>query len=244
MNPAKPYADFVVKLITRYPTLADVRKAGRARIRKLFYGLGSRERIEQRIAALFENIPLTTDQVLLECGACKAQVLAAQLEILNQSIRQYDRRICQVLQQHDRFPVFDSLPCGSNSKARLIAALGDDLSRFGSAQELAAAVGIAPITTQSGKSRYVSSRWACSKFLRQTFHEFAGITIPRCAWSKAFYESQMAKGKSARMAKRALANKWIRIIFRCWQSGTPYNEAQYLKRLQTNHSPLFAKIAS
>jgi transposase len=242
MKAAKPYAEFLLRLIAKYPTLAAAKKAGRPRIRKLFYGLGSTIRTEERIEALFTAQPLTTDEVVLNTSSRKVQLLARQLLLLNQAIRDYDREIRQALNQHPQASVVDSLPCGVTSKARIIAALGDDKQRYPSATELNSAVGIAPITTQSGKSRYVSSRWATSKFLRQTFHEFAGVTIKRCPWSKAFYDSQLANGKTTRMAKRALAYKWIRIIYRCWQSDTPYDQQKYMQRLIQTQSPLARKL--
>ena len=48
-----------------------------------------------------------------------------------------------------------------------------------------------------------------------------------------------AKGKSPQMAKRALAYKWQRIIFRCWQDRVPYDEATYIERLKKTNSPLY-----
>ena len=244
MKAAKPYAEFLLKLIVKYPTLAAVHQAGKTRVRKLFYGLGSTERIEKRIDALFNANPLTNDEVVLSSSARKAQWLAQQLLVLNQAVRQYDAAIRRALRQHWLQSVVQTLPCGVTSKARIIAALGDDKLRYASATDLTAAVGIAPLTTQSGKSRYVSSRWATSKFLRQTFHEFAGVTINRCRWSRAFYDSQISIGKTPCMAKRALAYKWIRIIYRCWQTETPYDDQQYLKRLAETGSPLARKISA
>ncbi len=243
MKAAKPYAEFLLRLIAKYPTLAATKKAGKARVRKLFYGLGSTARIEERIEAVFTAQPLTTDEVVLNTSSRKAQLIARQLLLLNQAIREYDREIRKALSQHPQASVVQTLPCGHTSKARIIAALGDDKQRYRSATELTSAVGIAPITTPSGKSRYVSSRWATSKFLRQTFHELAVVTIKRCPWSKAFYDSQIAKGNTSRMAKRALAYKWIRIIYRCWQTGTPYDQQKYLQRLIQTQSPLSKKLA-
>jgi hypothetical protein len=131
------------------------------------------------------------------------------------------------------------LPAGSsNARARLIVALGDDRGRYGDAAGLQSASGIAPLTTQSGKQRYVSSRWACSKFMGQTFHEYAGLSIGKCRWANSFYESQMKKGKSSSTAKRALAYKWIRIIYRLWQTGEAYDDAKYEARLIACGSPL------
>ena len=201
MKAAKPYAEFLLKLVAKYPNHQAVQKAGKTRIRKLFYGLGNKARIEERIESLFTAQPLTTDQVILSTSARKAQSIAQQLLLLNKSIRQYDLEIRQALNDHPRSFLVDSLPCGTTSKARILAALGDDKQRYPSATSLTAAVGIAPITTQSGKSRYVSSRWATSKFMRQTFQAFAGIVFTRCPWSKAFYDNQISNGKSSSMAK-------------------------------------------
>lgn len=103
---------------------------------------------------------------------------------------------------------------------------------------------VAPLTVQSGKLRCVHSRWACSKFLRQIFHEFAGVSITHGGWAKTFYDQQLARGKSASVAKRALAYKWIRILFRWWQDRKPYNEALYVQRLKANQSPLADIIAA
>ena len=43
---------------------------------------------------------------------------------------------------------------------------------------------------------------------------------------------------------RALAFKWIRIIWKCWQTRTPYNELLYLESLRKSGSPLLKFIAS
>ncbi len=46
------------------------------------------------------------------------------------------------------------------------------------------------------------------------------------------------KGKSHQSAIRALAFKWIRIIYRCWKTRTQYDEAKYLLALEARKSPL------
>jgi hypothetical protein len=43
---------------------------------------------------------------------------------------------------------------------------------------------------------------------------------------------------------RALAFKWIRILYRCWQTRTPYDETTYLNALKRRGSPLIHAIAS
>lgn len=244
MSPAKIYADFMVRLLLKYPTLAAAQAAGRNKLRKLFFATGTKNKIEQRLDAIMDAVPLATDEVLLRTSARRAQAICGQLDSLNKSIRQYDRLIEQLVKLHADYKVVEALPCGAKSKARILAALGDDRSRFASAEQLASATGIAPITTQSGKQRYVSSRWACSKFLRQTFHEFAGLSITKSRWAKAFYQSQLAHHKSPQVARRALAYKWLRIIYRCWQMREAYDEERYVQRLTATNSPLAKQLAA
>ena len=81
-------------------------------------------------------------------------------------------------------------------------------------------------------------RYRAPTFLRQTFVEWAGETVPRSFWAKAYYEQQRAKGLSRQATLRSLALKWIRIHFRFWQDRTPYDEAAYLLALQRSGSPL------
>lgn len=239
LKPSKAYSEFVIKLTLKYPTLDLVQKAGKTKLRKFFYSIGTKEKMESRLELLMNSVPITTDPVILRTCARQCQAIAAQIDVLNQSIKGYDAEIKRLVKQHQDYPIVATLPGASdNTHARLIAALGDDRNRYDSAEALQAAAGIAPITTQSGKSRYVKARWACSKFLKQTFHEYAGLSIAKCDWARRYYEQMLAKGKSKQMARRALAYKWLRIIYRCWKTSQPYNETHYLARLKETGSKL------
>ena len=77
----------------------------------------------------------------------------------------------------------------------------------------------------------------------QTFHQYANISIRYSVWAKALYEHLRAKGKGRHAAIRVVAFKWIRIMFRCWQERTPYDEIAYIKTLQKRGSYLFGRIA-
>jgi len=116
--------------------------------------------------------------------------------------------------------------------------MGSDRSRFESASEIQQYSGIAPVTDRSGKHVWIHRRFACPKFLRQTFHEFAGQSIKFCAWARAYYDMKRGVGKGHHAAVRALAYKWIRIIFRCWQDRVGYDEKTYIRALQRSGSPV------
>jgi len=94
------------------------------------------------------------------------------------------------------------------------------------------------VTERSGKKKWVHSRWACPKFLRQSFHEWAGHSIAQSVWARTYCQQQRQRGKDHHAVVRALAFKWIRIVFRCWQDRVAYDETRYLRTLATRGSHL------
>ena len=79
--------------------------------------------------------------------------------------------------------------------------------------------------------------------MKQTFHEFSDQSIRFSKWARAHYDELRSRGKDHHAALRALAYKWIRILFRCWKDRKPYSEEQYLAALRRRGSPLAEKIA-
>ena len=167
-------------------------------------------------------------------SCCKAALnFARTLREVPAVIRSYDQDLEKLIREHPDFAIIDSLPgVGPVLAPRLIAALGTQRDRYQSASELQCYSGIAPVLASSGKQSWVHWRWACPKFLRQTFQEWAVHSLASCAWAKDYYQQQRAKGKPGNTAVRALAYKWIRILFRCWKDRTPYCESTYLQGLE------------
>jgi hypothetical protein len=52
-----------------------------------------------------------------------------------------------------------------------------------------------------------------------------------CAWARAHYDVQRARGKGHQAAIRSIAFKWIRILVRCWKDHTLYDESRYIQGL-------------
>jgi len=103
--------------------------------------------------------------------------------------------------------------------------------------------GIAPVLKRSDQSTTVHRRFARPLFLHQSFIEYANESIRHSLWARAFYQMQKARKKSHWVIIRALAYKWIRILYRCWQERTAYDELRYLKSLQKTRSPLLPYLA-
>ena len=231
----------------RWPSLQQLKQATPSSIRKFYRAQGYRgeDKLEQLIANIKKAQPLTEDGAVLLASAMKVRALVSQIPLLTQAIEGYDQQIASLFAQHDDATLFGSFPgAGASLAPRLLAAFGSDRGRFEFAAEMQQLAGIAPVTEKSGTGIWIHWRLACSKFLRQTFHEFAAQSITRSDWARACYDLLRKRGKSHHAALRALAFKWIRIIFRCWKDRKPYDEAVYCKSLQSRRSPLAADLAA
>jgi transposase len=121
----------------------------------------------------------------------------------------------------------------------LLAALGEQRERFSDARSLQCFSGIAPVVIRSGRSCWVKRRHACSKFVRQSFHQWAGESIRPSRWVRAYYEQQKRRGKKHHTVARSLAFQWQRIIWRCWSQRLPYNEETYMLSLRNRNPELY-----
>ncbi len=234
-------APVALDFLERWPTLAAAQQARPSALRKFFdkHGCHNRQRNEQRIAGIRQAMALTSDAAICEPGRTRVLTLVAVLRQLLQGIAVLEDQIEQLTAAHEDFALFEGLPgAGAALAPRLLAAFGSRRERFESAQEVQTTSGIAPVRNQSGKRERVHVRWACPKFLRQTFHEFAAFSVRQSVWAGAFYEQKRAQGKDHHAAVRALAFKWIRILYRCWQDSKPYEESRYLEALERRGSSL------
>lgn len=233
--------------LTRWPTLKQLQRARRATLLSFFHDhhVRSQARIDERIHAIKSATPLTHDPAVIRPNQLLVLALVKQLRVTLQAIDSFDAEIATVSQSLPDYALFRALPgAGATLAPRLLVAFGEQRERYGSAAEIQRYAGIAPVTESSGNKHWVHWRLQCPTFLRQTFVEWAGATIPRSFWAAAYYRQQRDKGCSHQAAVRALAFKWIRILYRCWQTRTPYDESTYLNALKRRGSPLLTSIAA
>jgi transposase len=234
-------------VVERWPTQQALARANPATLRKFFaqHGRRNADQVNELIARIRAATPLTTDRAIIEPNALAMKFLVKELRVLEAAVAEFDAAIAQCFAAHPDAELFRSPPgAGAALAPRLLVAFGTDRSRFASADEVQAYSGIAPVTKRSGKSCHVTKRYFCNKFLRQTFHEFADHARKWSTWSKAFYEHLRARGHRHHAAVRSLAFKWIRILFRCWKNRQSYDEARYLKQLQTKGAAYTTNLVS
>ncbi len=235
------WTDIALDFLERWPELALLQRVRPATLQSFYTAHNSRRQtvIAGRVALIQEARPLTLDRAVIEPAIAHVRLLTAMLRPLQKHLREIETKIDEAFAAHPEASLFAGLPgAGPAFAPRLLVAFGTDRSRYPEATNLQKYVGVAPVTERSGRQLWIHWRWNAPKFLRQTFVEWAGQTVPRSAWAKAYYLQQRRAGKAHQTILRALAFKWIRILWRCWQDRTPYDESRYIAALARQNSPL------
>lgn len=233
--------------LTRWPELRSLKAARPATVQAFYTAHNSRRLIviEERLALIAAARALTRDRAVIDPTVLQVKLLVEMLRALQKNVALIEEEIAVAFDAHPEAELYRELPgAGPATAPRLLVAFGTDRSRYPDASSIQKFAGIAPVKVKSGRQLWIHWRWNAPKFLRQTFVEWAGQSVPKCAWAKAYYSQLRAAGKQHQAALRALAFKWIRVLWRCWQDRIPYNEARYIASLHQRKSPLAARLAA
>ncbi len=226
----------------QFPSVIDAQAATPQQLTQFFraHQAGRKSAIARRIRQIQDaGPPLTRDEAIVVPAQTLTRALVALLKVVLNQLADFNAKIAALFETLPDAELFSNLPgAGPNLAPRLLVAFGAQRERFSSAQAFMSYVGIAPVKEESGKKRWVHWRWSCPIFLRQTFVEWVNQSRRFSPWAQAFYQQQKRAGKSHQTAIRSLAYKWGRILWRCWQDNTPYDEEKYLAALTRKKSPL------
>ena len=243
------FGELAGRFLERWPTFKELKGARAATLRSFFYRHGSRskELVERRIELIAAARPLTEDVGVIEPQALRVKSLVQEMTTLSRIIADYEKQIEKLIKTVDADNVFVSFPgAGKCLAPRLAVLFGDDRDRFKGCAEVQMFTGAAPVTQQSGKKKIVTMRWACSTFQRQSVVEYARNSLRYSDWARAFFDLHMPKDpqadKPTYTVLRKLGFKWLRILYRCWQTRTPYDEAKYLESLHRAGSPIWHRV--
>jgi transposase len=225
-------------LVLEFPTPAQLQGAGRRRWEKFLHThkLWRPETVEMRLAVFARATALSGSAPRTAAKSLLAVTLVRVLRTLEQQLAEYRARITTTFRQHPDHDIFDSLPrAGAKLAPRLLAEIGAERTRYDSAYGLQCEAGTAPITVQTGNGKARQHiRYACNEILRTTIHLWADQSRRECAWAKTHYDQHREKGQSHACALRCLGQRWLKIIWKMWQTHTPYDEALHTRN-QTKH---------
>ena len=190
-----------------------------------------------KIVAEVHRPQLIANPVIVRAKSRLMLSLAKQLLLVIEDIASYDEAIGPLFLTHKDQEMWRSLPrAGKRLAPRLLAEWGDERARYTDATSVQSLAGTAPVPFQSGNFAKAHKRFACLKPLRNTLHQFAWQSTLKEEWARDYYQRKRAEGKSHSMAIRALANVWVRIIYRMWVSKTDYQAATF-EAARRAHAP-------
>lgn len=211
-------------LLSGFVTPAELRAAGRKRLVRHLKAAGGLPNVEEMAdRALAAAAEQTTSVPAERMTARLIRELAAEALAGRNSLLQLDRELGELLARHPDAALIRSLPgMGAVLTAELIAEAGD-LSRFRSADALAAAAGIAPVLRQSGRTRFLRRPTGGNKGLKRVFYQsaFCSLTHPE---SRAFYDRKRREGKHHHQAVIALARRRVNVLWALVHSRMPFQQ--------------------
>jgi transposase len=220
--------------LERYPSPTDARGLGEARLAAFL----ARERYSgrQQPAQLLSKLRRAPEgrvgELELQTRRQLVLTLVATITTLNAQIKELERQIATAIREHPDGQIFRSLFKGPDSvitAAELLSEIGDCRARYPSRDALAGDAGQAAVAIESGKRKAACFRWGCNKRLRAAFCTLADSTRHWHPWAQDLYASARARarGHDHPRALRTLGRAWCRIVWRCWQDGSPYDPARH-----------------
>jgi|TARA_B100000315_G_C14531073_1_gene566202 hypothetical protein len=200
------------------------------------YRLGNKEELWEKL----KQPQLMVPEHISRPQARAAQTLLRELDLAHKEVEAYRKAIEAFF---DNLPVAEiakTLPGGKSGIMipSLWAELGDGQHRWESFRHLQASSGAVPLTDQSGNYKATKYRFACNKRLRYLSTTLADYSIIESIWARTYYDQQKKRGKSHRQASRALASKWLKIIYVMWRDQVPYDENLHLANLYRQNENL------
>jgi transposase len=225
-------------LLTKFVTPAELRAVGKRRLVRHLRAAGGLPNVdalaERTLAAAVEQaIAVPAERMtarLIKELAQEALATRARLAAI-------DRELEELLDRHPDAALIRSLPgIGAVLTAELIAELIAEagcLSRFRSADALAAAAGIAPVLRQSGKVRFLRRPTGGNKGLKRVFYQSAFCSLGHPD-SRVFYDRKRREGNAITRPSSPSPAAASTSSGPCSTAGSPSNK--------TSNSPLDARI--
>jgi transposase len=224
--------DISLAFLRNYSTPAQASRVGPARMKAFTgrHGYSGRTQPEVLVERLRANL-LAAGEGTTAGKAFTAMLLVDQLELLNRHVRAITTRTAGRLVEHPDAVIFRSFPgMGEVTAAIMLAEMGEDRSRFPTADVLLAETGTAPVTRSSGRSRIVQFRYAANKRMRHAIDWWTFVAVREDEWSREAYQQARARGQLHNRALRGIGARWTRVLWRCWTDHTTYDPMLHHKQ--------------
>ncbi len=168
----------------------------------------------------------------------EAVYLAGHLSQLIRTKNQTLKELTGLFEQHPDQPIFASLPgAGELLAPALLSKFGDDRARFPTPASLQALAGTCPVTDKSGKRKVIKFRQACDRQFRHLVQQWARHSLRKSVWANAYWQQVRPHCQSDSHALRCLANRWLAVAWKLWQTGQLYDQSYHLQQRALRAQP-------
>lgn len=168
----------------------------------------------------------------------EARYLAGNLRQTIRTKNQSLKELTILFEQHPDQAIFASLPgAGDLLAPALLSKFGDDRARFPTPASLQALAGTCPVTDKSGKRRIIKFRHACDRQFRHIVQQWARHSLRKSVWANAYWHQVRPRCQSDSHALRCVANRWLAVAWKLWQTGQPYDQTYHLQQRTRRAQP-------
>lgn len=218
-------SEIALAFVEDYPTPASAERLGEARMamfcrRHSYCGRRSPTELLERLRSAPQARSPIGEETIAELVRAQVRLV----RVLLDTIADLDRAIGATLLVHPKAHLFAAMPrIGEINLAQVIAEVGPILERAVDVEHACAEIGAAPVTKASGKGRAVTFRWAVNTNARHALGIYADNSRHASPWAAKAYAEARRRGKRHPHAVRILMRSWVRVMWVCWHSDTPYD---------------------
>jgi hypothetical protein len=216
-------ADWFLDLWHQVPTPKHAAGARESTVVRVLASHRIRRLDAAQVLRTLRQAPLTVAPGTTEAATAHIRVVAKQLRLINQQIKETTRRLnqlCdalaeaapgQICEQRDVAILRSFAGLGRINVATLLAEAWEPL-RKRDYQILRTLSGVAPVTRRSGKMRIVVRRYACNNRLAQAVYHWARVAMQRDPVSGQKYAALRRRGHSHGRALRGVADRLLHVL--------------------------------
>ncbi|WP_083513880.1 transposase, partial [Bradyrhizobium manausense] len=228
--------DWFLALWQKVPTPDSAAKASDKAIARILSAYRIRRLDAATVLKTLRETPLLVAPGTTEAACVHIRSLAARLRLVNQQIKEAQHsldRLCAKLEEQES-------PAGQNPEqcdvailrswpgigrivlATLLVEATEPLRRR-DYHALRALAGVAPVTRQSGKQRFVIRRLACNRRLQSAVHHWSRGALQYDAAARRRYDALRQRGHGHARALRGVGDRLLFALCATLKHQTPYD---------------------
>lgn len=230
--------DWFLALWQKVPTPAGAAKASEKAIARILGAYRIRRLDAATVLKTLREAPLFVAPGTTEAACAHIRSLAPRLHLVNRQIKEAQQsldRLCAELEAEENpsgqsceqcdVTILRSWPgIGRINLATLLAEAAEPLRRR-DYHALRALAGVAPVTRQSGKQRFVIRRLACNRRLQSAVHHWSRVALQHDAATRRRYDALRQRGHGHARALRGVGDRLLFALCATLKHQVPYDAA-------------------